>query len=191
MVFSNFPNGKLSALIIFEKFVSRETSGGGILGPGSECTYTYITIGRHLAARLQQTDRRNIYIKIKGILCSSALFSREPGHHFARSHAHTHTNTHTHNVSEVYQTVHDLLPVSKTCAQSGHAMSIYCSLFKWRALVAVQARGWIFLFFALSLSVQLFLLLFLSLLGKKKSPSSNRNLSQPKSFLSGVKKSLR
>jgi len=36
-VFSNFPNGKLSILIIFEKFFSRETSGASgsrILGPG-------------------------------------------------------------------------------------------------------------------------------------------------------------
>jgi len=45
MVFSNFPNGKLSALIIFKKFVSRETSGGKILGPGSECKYIYNDIG--------------------------------------------------------------------------------------------------------------------------------------------------
>jgi len=38
-VFSNFPNGKLSTLIIFEKFVIREPSGGRILGPDRDYIY--------------------------------------------------------------------------------------------------------------------------------------------------------
>lgn len=110
----NFPNGKLSPLIIFEKFVSRNTGQNfkrariGSAVHGMEATY------RSQAHSLLLYSLDRVIISL--------------------SHTHTHIihRIHTHNVSEVYteRTVHDLLLGPKTCAQSGHAMSIYCSLFK-------------------------------------------------------------
>lgn len=138
-------------------------------------------IGWHSAVRLQQTDRRNIYMCV----LSSLLYS--PADRVIISLAHMHTHTMFSKYTERFT----IYCRSRRLVHSPDTRCQFIALYSNDVHRWPYRNGGGFSFFrSISLCSTFFTLIFISP-WEKKSPSSNRNLSQPKSFLSGVKKSLR